>query len=120
MLFFCKLGIEQPCSVLEAQGAGRREVLLMVLIMQEDQTRVSEPEQKSSSSGKHTSLSQTPLVCSMKPHTVMEPPLLSQGTWHYPARLVTKAQADWKRGFFSGWWQVSACCAVFHTTYEMN
>ena len=72
---------------------------------------------RSPSTDQHTSLPQIPLVCSMKPHTVMESPILSQGTWHHPSGLVTKAQADWKRGFFSQWLVLGKCllcCFPYH------
>lgn len=59
--------------------------------------------------GQQAYLPQIPLVCSMKPHTVMEPALSSQGTWHHPAGLATKAQADWKRGSFSQWLVTGKC-----------
>lgn len=90
-------------TVLEHVGGPRswqKGGALLALVMEEDQTSVQELEwQERPSTGQHPFHSQIPLDCNMKPHTIMVHPLPTQWMWHHPARLVTKAQSDWCRGF---------------------
>jgi len=87
-----------------------------------DQPRVQELEwQERPSTGQHPPHSQIPLACSMKPPTIGAPPFPPQWLWHQPACLVTRPRLTGAGALLaSGWWRVSACCAVVHMTSEMH